>query len=377
MKRILSLLAIITFLCGAAAADDFSLVFSASESHPDILWDTIPTYMRLGVNYSGIDIFPGKTTELGVFGGGGYGYTETWTDLDGIPLDPGVIDVNSESLTDRRNYNSWRADWALRMQQYLIPLLVIPVGDISLYLEYQGTWMTPLDHEGVSFGLDGIDSAYPDKNGLLTNGIGVGTVWNALVHGAAPSGFGIEAALSLLPEVLGNTALGRCDYIRLAVYAVGYLPLFVARQQKRPELNLFAIHLANRVALDAVWGNAVPLRTRMPIALGSKMRGFEKYSYGSTYTFVNNFEARFTGPELFLKNIYPRVHLFLDVGAFWGDYINTGVGRSGFLASAGIEASLTFLDLFSVGYRLPFVLAGENMARTLIAGDWMFSLQFE
>jgi hypothetical protein len=353
---------------------DFSFVLADTENHPEILLDAIPTWAELGLKYSGMQLFDGKKTELFLLGGGAYGHVDLWTGLDGMPLVVTPAEAESDELTDQRTYNSWLADWRLRFQQFVTPVAAIPMGEVALFLEYAGWWTNPLENGDASLGLDGTTAAYPDQNGLLVNGIGIGALWFDLEKGASPVGFESEIALHALPEALGNNVTGRTDYYLFSTTAIGYYPLYTSEQESG--LNLFSIYLAERFVADLVWGDAVPQRVQEPISLGRKMRGFEYNSYGTAYTVVNNFEVRLAGPEIFLSNVYPRFHVFLDAGLYGGVYLNTSYEQSGFLASTGFEAALNVFDLFAVGYRGTVILAGENMAGSRYVGGLMFGIQF-
>ena len=81
------------------------------------------------------------------------------------------------------------------------------------------------------------------------------------------------------------------------------------------------------------------------------MRGFEKNSFGTSITLVNNFEVRVAGPELLIANTYPLFNLFVDTGLYTGKYVNTDIERSGFLLSAGFEVGITLINFLTLGYR--------------------------
>ncbi len=345
-----------------AMAGDFAFVFDGIEANPEFLFDFFPTYVRLGVSYSGFELIDSNVTEVILIGSGGYGHTKMWTDSYGIPIDPGIVDIETDRFGDLQSYNNILLGADLRLQQFLNPAIPIKRGNLAVYAEYGLAWMSPLENGDVSFGLDGNELAYPDRDGVLWNALSVGSFLDAVDKGALPDGYRAEIKAAVAPSFLANTYLGVTNYTRLEASFVYYHPLFEKTQ--RNGLNLFALYLADRVAAHIVLGDAVPQRVQKPVSLGTR------------FTAVNNFEVRLAGPEIFLKNLYPRVHLFLDVGTHAGEYLNTRYPGSGFFASTGFEVLLTAFNLVSVGYRGAFALKGNNMSGSHYVGNLVASLQF-
>ena len=98
MKKIYCILAVFFISIVAVNARDLSFVLAGTATHPDVLLEVPPTYVKLGVNYTGLEIFPAKATELILLGGGGYGQIALWTGSDGLPLNPASIDLFSDLL---------------------------------------------------------------------------------------------------------------------------------------------------------------------------------------------------------------------------------------------------------------------------------------
>jgi hypothetical protein len=374
MKKILLLLAIVLIFSIPVTAGDFAFVFDGTETNPEFLFDFFPTYVRLGTSYTGFELIDGNITEVILIGSGGYGHTKVWTDSNGIPFDPGIIDIDDEYFVDLQSYNNILLGADFRLQQFLNPAIPIMRGDLAAYAEYGISWMHPLENGDASFGLDGSEAAYPDRGGALWNRLSIGSFLDAVEKGASPDGYIASIKVAFAPDFFANSYLGIANYSRVEASFVYYFPLLERTQANG--LNLFALYLADRVAAHIVLGELVPQRVQKPVALGTLMRGFEKNSFGTRFTAVNNLEVRLAGPEIFLKNLYPRIQLFLDVGTYAGEYLNTLHSDSGFLASTGFEAALTVFNLVSVGYRGAFVLKGENMAGSSYVGGIMANLQF-
>ena len=374
MKKSLMLLSTFLVVCTAAICGDFAFVFKGIETNPEFLYDFFPTYYKLGVSYTGFEIIDGIVTEVTFIGRGGYGHTKLWTDASGFPVDPGSIDIDTGIFRDLQSYNNVLLGADLRLQQFLNPTVRIPRGDLAVYAEYGISWMHPLENEAESYGLDGTEAAYPDRNGAVWNSFSVGGFLDAVYKGVAPGGYRGEVTVELAPAFLANSVVGRTDYSLVGASFIYYLPFFSFKQANG--LNLVALYLADRVAANILLGDAVPQREQKPVALGTMIRGFEKNSLGTRFTAVNNLELRLAGPEIFIENLYPRLHIFLDLGTYAGEYLNTTYTESGFLASTGFEISLTVFNLFSFGYRGAFALLGTNIAESVFTGGIMVNLQF-
>ncbi len=372
-KAILLLIFALGAVC-FATGDGFSFVFDRIETNPEFLYDFFPTYYKLGVNYRGFQMIPGNSTELILLGSGGYGHTKLWTDESGIPFVPGSIDTGTENFRDLQSYNNVLLGADLRLQQSLNPALVTAPGNLAVYAQYALSWMHPLENGGGSYGLDGTQSAYPDKTGALWNELSIGVFLDTLIKEAVRRGYRGEVSAALAPGFLVNSGLGNTNYAVMTGSFVSYIPIY--SKSRDNGLHLFGLYLADRVAANYALGDSLPQRVQYPIALGTMMRGIEKNAYGTAFTAVNNFEVRIAGPELFLKKLYPRFHVFLDIGAYTGNYLNTSYPGGGFLASAGFELAFSVFDFFSPGYRGAFVLSGENIADVPYTGGIMLNLQF-
>lgn len=374
MKKTPLLLAMILILTIPVFADEFKFKFDGIETNPEILFNFFPTYIRLGVSYDGIELIEGNTTEIIFIGSGGYGHVNLWTDANGIPIDPDSVDIEDNAFIDQQSYNNILLGGELRLKQFLNPLIPVRRGDLSVYGEYGLAWMHPLENGDGSIGLEASERVYPDRDGVLWNTVFVGIILEAIEKAAAPDGYQVEIKAAFAPLFLGNTFLGTTSFTRLEA-SVFYYRTLIEKTQKNGR-NLFALYLADHALANVVLGEAVPQRVQKPVSLGDHVRGFEDNSFGTLFTAVNNFEVRLAGPEIFAKNIYPRMHVFFDVGTYAGEYHNTGYPESGVIASAGFEVLLTVLNLVHVGYRGSIPLKGRNMAGSAYVGKLKASLQF-
>ncbi|MBN1686320.1 MAG: hypothetical protein JW852_06670 [Spirochaetales bacterium] len=374
MKKTVTVLFFILMLTVTATAGDFGFVFDGIETNPEFLFDFFPTYYRLGVSYSGLEVIDGNLTELILIGRGGYGHTKLWTDAAGAPVDPASVDIESEGFRDLQSYNNVLLGADIRFQQFLNPAVRVPRGNLAVYAQYGISWMHPLENGTGSYGLDGDATAYPDRSGAVWNELAIGGFLDAVEKGVFPRGYRGEVTATFAPGFFANSLAGYTNYSLIEASFISYFPVF--SQSRADGLNLFALYLANRLAGNIVLGDAVPQREQKPVSLGTLMRGFEKNSYGTMYNAVNNFEVRLAGPELFLKDLYPRVNVFFDMGVYAGRYLNSTYSDSGILASAGFEAALTIFNFLSLGYRGAYALKGANMAGVPYTGSIMIDLQF-
>ena len=228
---------------------------------------------------------------------------------------------------------------------------------------------------GVSDFLDGTLSAYPDRDGTITNILKAGFEVDRLDKGDVYEGFNIDGSVTYAPPWFFNDYIGNSDFYNLNLTAKGFLPLLELKQENS-ELALIGIYLGDRIMVDYQTGTAIPQFYQELPSLGYKMRGFESNSYGTEFSIVNNFDVRFYALELIDDIINPVVTLFFDMGYYAGNYYNTQTAANGFLCSTGFEAALNLFDFAQVGYRFGFPLVGQNMGGSPMLGGLILAYKF-
>ena len=374
MKRTtIVVLMVLILVCGAYGGD-ISISAKAFDTYPDLLAGLLPTFAVPGISYSGLSLVDGIRTDIYGFAGGGFTRNEIWVDALGNPFNPGDVDVTDESYLDLQAYDRWEIDFAVGLMQGIIQRPDRERATIAAYAEYAFHWESTKENADRSYFFDGSPAMFPDKEGVAVNSLTFGAVYDMLDRGPVPKGIIADISLLTAPGFLANTVRGSSDFYTTLGVVKGYLPLYQIKQESG--LNLFGIYLSDRIQADLIWGSAVPQDYKIDPALGTKARGFEKNSMGYGFTLVNNFDLRIAGPEIFVKDLYPRFHLFFDMGMFAGAYHNSTVTGSGFVSSTGFEAAVTFFNVVTLGYRGSFVLAGENMAQKLYFDEFMVGLQY-
>ena len=376
MKKIISIILILVLF--------LSVNIMAEENEPavsfalgvidtsDILSGMVPTYLQAGIAYHGIELIDGNTTTLKVLLGGARTAYTLWTDADGDPL---ITAPTTPSDLDLLKFALWQADMKVRLDQELM-------DNLYAYAEWNTLWALPAENSGgtTSTILDsGTIAAYPDKDGMLSNIMKIGILYDTVQKGHMTEGFEADVSFSAAPLLLLNELVGETDFYQANLTIEGYFPLYTIPIEGTNENQWLSLYIADRIQADYIWGSAVPQLFQKYPSLGKKMRGFEANSLGVNLTAVNNFELRASGPELILFDMsfgYPRLNLFADIGYCEGNYYNTETTESRIAASAGVEVAVNIFNFLDVGYRYGFILAGENIAGTPSVGELFFFLHW-
>ncbi len=379
MKKIIFLL-IITIIAGTSSfAGDFSFAFEDARFHSDLLFGFAPVYVRAGVDYTGWEFIEDQRTDFYIIGGGALISSDIWTDMEGLPYYPSSIDNTSEAFDENNSYSKWQGDFSLKLKQGFIQEPNRDKAFLAGYAKYAFHLTSP--HENFdetvadSVFLTGLDSAYPDKAGTMTNVLQAGVELDRLDSGDVYDGFWADCSVKWAPFWLANTIYGTSSFVNINLTVEGYYSLLDLKR-KNSELELLGIYLADRVQVDYTTGSAIPQFYQESPALGTKMRGFESNSMGTEFTAVNNFDVRFYGIE-FIDNTNPLINLFFDMGYFAGRYFNTEYRDKGkFICSTGFEVALNIIDFAQVGYIFGFPLVGTNLQEETMQSTIMFQYKF-
>lgn len=377
-KLFLVIIAVLAVLSGAYASD-FKFVFGDLGQHAEILGGFLPTYLKAGVGYTGLSLIEGHTTEIDFLAGAGYNQRKVWQD-------PWTGDVwqdmnDGESLKDNIGpiiYDVIQTEWEFRFSQGFLDSPVVNKDLLTLSAGYNGRF----EASGDSFrkgswrenGLDGKTQilplgeyigenyqgdVYPDLRGNRQH---LGTEFYLELkldmmddQKMYSNGFTASLGAEWGPGVLNSALDGKADYYSLTFNAVAaYTPFsFIEDGQ-----HWFSITLIDRANINWTDGSEVPVYVQGPVSLGRKVRGYNTWTYNTQFTAVNNFDIRFAGPSW--SDIFPRVNLFLDVGYGYGDYFNSDEGGSNFLASTGIQMTVSFFDFIDLGYQISYLFTGEK-----------------
>jgi len=338
----------------------------------DILSGMLPTYLQAGIAYHGIELIDNNKTTLKVLLGGARTAYTLWTDAVGDP----ILSVPTD--LDVLKFALWQADLKVRLEQEVM-------DNLDVYTEWNTVWALPIENSGgatstildIGTSLD----AYPDKDGMLSNILKIGVLYDMVEKGHMQEGFEADISFTAAPVLLLNELIGRTDFYQANLTVEGFFPLYTILMEGNSENQWLSLYIADRIQADYVWGSAVPQIFQKSPSLGKKMRGFEANSLGVNFSVVNNFELRAAGPELILFDTsfgYPRIHIFTDIGYCQGDYFNTTTTTLGstIAASAGIEAAVDIFNFLDVGYRYGFIPAGENIAGSLSFGELLIFLHW-
>lgn len=389
MKKTLSLLIILILSLSTIFASDWHFVFGDLSQHPEILWGFIPSYVDAGVGYDGVSLIDGDKTDIQMLVGAGFNQRKLWQDprngswIKSNPLIYDVIDF----------------DWSLRFAQ---GFLDSPMGDkdlLTVTLAYNGQFEKATDSiakgknrlNGVVSPVRTIDeffsiypgydkNVYPEINGnrsFLGTQLALYLKIDAMedtIH--ENNGFLGKISFQWGPKALNSALDGFADYYTISANAVGAYTLYEIKSGSK---SYFSIVIADRANISYTGGDAIPAFIQGPESLGRKVRGFNTYTYNTAFTVVNNFDIRFAGPDMGLKGIAPRVNLFFDIGYGSGNINNSEIKESNFLASTGVQGTITFFDFIDLGYQIAYLINGDNFAKGSdknLVGSFTFFLDF-
>lgn len=373
MKRLLFSLLVLCVAITPVFAGNLGFVYDGMDLHPEILSGLVPTLLRVGVDYQGLELIEGQSTDVKFILGGGYINRETWLNDD---MTAYLLD--QPEILDSMSYNVVDVEWKILFEQGLLWSDVADTDLITLYAGYEGRYETAFeDGTAPSTFLNG-SAAYPDGSELLSNTLVAGFTVN-LLDDRMVYAKGLEADVSMryAPGFLLNNLdsfSGSVDFWTANASIIGAYTFYQMKDDY--DRNLFSVTLADRVMADYTKGTEIPVYALLPASLGDKMRGFPRLTYMNQFSVVNNFDVRFAGPELLINGIFPRLNLYADMGYFSGPVANASFEDSGFLASAGAEATLSFFDFLNLGYRINYVLAGNPFTGNNFSTNIMIGLKF-
>ena len=371
MKKLLMLILSVFSAGSILFAGDVSFIADDAEFHDDFFGGFAPFYLRGGIDYSGIDLLDGQSTNLFIVGGGAIYTSELWTDQSGIPFTPS--DINRTALfTDYNSYSKWQVDFSLKLRQGFLER-----DFLFVYAGYGFHWTSPhenwKDDSAYSNFLSGDSAVYPDQAGAAVNTLRIGAGLDGMIE--ERKGWIVDASVLSGPRWFLNDLRGDSNFVNINLTASGVYPL-PDLKQTNSGVTVFEVYLTDRIQLDYIEGDAIPEFYQEAPALGSKVRGFEENSMAVTFTAVNNLDFRMSLVGLSDK-ITPLFNLFLDFGYFAGEYCNTDYYAAGeFISAAGFELALNIFDVVQAGLSFGIPLLGTNLRNEEVQLDVMFSYHF-
>lgn len=389
MKKILSILLVLTLVICFSWAKDFKFFMNGLDQHPEILGGFLPTGSGIGMNYEGWSIKEGDLTQIQLKVAAGYlqrQIFQNWNDGDVIKSGDkvGIFDVMHVSFGTKFS-QGFGQSWIPEKD-----LFTVYAGYDGKYEEYHDSLMLLEDGGGlpkkkdykVNIGLREKEKPqkldeflggkenrktqkiYPELRGdnNLSNVFYTGITLNCMDDKMVSNeGLLVDFMAQYAPDFLNENI----DYYTCQINAVAGTTLY---EVKRPNgLNKFSIVVLDRANISWIDGNAVPTFASHSFSLGRKMRGFDNNSFNTNFALVNNFDIRFAGPEPIWDGVFARLNLFFDCGLYAGKYVNTGKNNiasqenSGYLASTGFQLELDFIDSIDLGLQVAYLLHGNSL----------------
>ncbi len=394
-KLIALLLVLMTAVAGLSAFDiggDWT-INGTIDQHPEILIGFIPTYGEVTAGYTGLQLMEGNRTEIQLTVGAGYVERRFW-------MDPS--DSKEKMKMTPLTFDVLQVGWGLRFNQ---GFLDSPVGDkdlITLSIGYKGRYEDAMNSmvagkkNKAAWGEDRtvptIDEffaehawkntrLYPDLRGdhqYLASSLFFNFFLDAMEDTLTTNdGYTLEFQADWAPYGLNAALDGKGDYYQFMLEAVGAKTLY---HYKTERMSWFSIVIIDRLRANWLSGELVPTFVQKLGSLGRQVRGYSSYTYGTEFYVVNNFDIRFTGPDMGVDGISPRINLFFDIGYGAGRYFNTDRPGSNLLASTGAQFTLSIFDIIDLGYQLAYLIPGDtyNFAKgdQRLVGSFTFFLDF-
>ncbi len=369
MKKLVVFLLVLA-LSFSLFAGDVHFVFGDIKQHSDILAGFIPSYALLGVGYYLPPIIEGNTTDLRLLVGEGYTQRLLWLDEDSGEnnFDNGVWDKSSAL-----RFNVWDNEVSLRFLQGFFRSNVGDKDLLTLTLSLNGRYERYYSSSKFLFmnikgNLDSIiaedysGAIYPELNGrkdFLGLEFGANLKLDMMedtLH--TNNGLLVKLDFKFGPSALNNLASGHAQYFALTLNAVGAKTLLNVTNESGD--SMFSVTVADRAYASYASGDAVPSFVSGPVSLGRNVRGFNTYTYATEFSVVNNFDVRLAGPDVGIKKVAPRINFFVDCGYGWGKVFNTSRYEKNFLASCGVQATVSFFDFIDLGYEVNYILVDRN-----------------
>lgn len=378
-KRIVLVLLIAALLTAPLAAGEIGFVLDEFDVNGDFLFGFFPTFLTAGADYMGLELLDGQSTDLKFITGGGWTQRQLWRDAAGEVLsytDSAAADADA----DMRTFNVITAEWKVLLEQGLFWSDTTYDDLITLQLGYLGRFESYLENkDGTdSYFFDSLSLVYQESDQLISNTLTMGVKLETSVSNmVSKRGMDLEVSADYAPQWLLNDALleSTVDYFSVKGVFTGYLPVYELLSDEY--LNVVSVFLADRIRVDYVEGDAVPVYAQKKSSLGYKMRGFESYSYATSITAVNNFDVRVTGPEVLVPGLFPRAALYVDLGYYGGDYPGPAAQEdSGLLASAGAEVAFSIFDFLNFGIRGNYAFVGDTLTGSDFSYDIFMNMHY-
>jgi hypothetical protein len=355
MKNIVLLLTVCIMLASPLAAAEFGFVLDEFGTNNDIGVGFLPTFLTAGARYTGFQFIDGQKSDLLFIGGGGYTQRLVWRDSSGAQVDT--------LLEDEQKFNVLTGAWKVLLEQGLLWSNATYSDLITFTVGYQGRYEQYMENQGGANSAFFVDSFYPEGDQLLANELVFGARMETMIsQKVTKRGLDVEFMATYAPQWLLNDLVGgsSVDYLNISLIIDGYFPLYEQRNESM--MNTLSLFVADRVRLDYIEGEAVPVYAQKKSSLGDKMRGFEAYSYANSFSIVNNLDLRLSGPEVKIMGLFPRAALFVDLGYYTGHLPNTDIKVDGsLLMSTGAEIAFSIFDFLNLGVRGNYAFVGDTL----------------
>ncbi len=359
-KRILLIFIIAIVLVSPLLAKKIEPVIGGVKMYPDFWKGPTPSYLEGGIAYNFGPVVNDRDTRLIAVIGGGYIQREQYRTFDGLKIDP-LSSPNSVI------YDVATVLWKLGYSQEFLSSEYSDDALLTTTVAYEGRWekaFDPYDSTKHPSVLGSLGNGYSEASGadhmFLSNAILADLVLN--MHkdtGTYQQGFWGKLETVISPNFLNSALSGSANFGSIRLDLVGSYTPYQLRSEKG--LNYFSVTLIDRLSSQIVIGNKVPSYfIGSKSTMGSKVRGYEEASYNSKLSFVNNLEIRLNGPDMGIKNLFPRLIIFNDLGFGTLGYTSNEDTGSSFIGSVGAALTISIFDAFDIGYQVAYTFGDSK-----------------
>ncbi|MFP4362971.1 MAG: hypothetical protein ACLFR1_03805 [Spirochaetia bacterium] len=360
MKKTLVLVSILLLLS--------SFLFAQSEESNIIISPAVRLFgADIDLGYSGISFLEGVDTILWLELGGGWEGKTYFRHPSPSTYTPGDPYIGTEETFDSAappfQHTRVNFDWALGLAQGILWNEVTDSNLLEGFLYYRGRYDSYQNNPDVQQLIH--NSNLPDADGIVQNSLYTGITYDTVVENSdhkTKTGFEAEVTFEWGPSFLANNIIGYANFSRFNLTTKGFFTVFDAAPEQ--DNNLFSIYLADFFSVDYAFGEYVPINVlqtfggRYPrTGLGGAIRGVNDAAYDSPFKVVNNLEARFLLPAIYLQNIVPGFVTYFDASYYGPRTSNT---EDGVLLSTGAGFFINILDLAYLGVYSDYFINGVN-----------------
>ena len=377
-KRLFTLIVVmLVSACVSLSALSFKTELINVTTHPDFWLGVFPTSVRCYVGLEGVELLPGRVTQIGAA-------MDTGTIARTLSQDPETGQIITESSPDylkgNRYYDVMYAAWKVGIAQGMGWSELSDYDLMTLRFTFNGRWEVALDplmqvlsRTGYPFrnipafanAVPGeVLAGTPDLSGnrhLLSTSFELyGKLSDQLFKVGILDGLSMEFKLVWAPEFLNFTRSegGFAEYWKTWIYADYGKTLYQKTDDNGN--NLWSFGISDEFEMRIMGGKYIPEYAR---TMSSHIWWYEPENM--TFTAKNSIKLNYYGRQFF-GDCVPYIYLFMDMNFSGGMLYNYKSEKvaSVWEGSAGLHVELQLFGFIHIYYEIGgiFLYTGDNQA---------------